>query len=84
MAGWMGFRPGAGACRFLCEAGRRDHLSLFSMIRRRVPGTEWSRNHGWGSPLVAHARGFLCPEGRKDLVLAQDPRRHIGGAGRHR
>src|ERR1035438_4264647 len=41
MAGWMGFRPGAGA------------------------------------------RGFLCSQGRKDLVFAQDPRRHIGGAGRH-
>jgi hypothetical protein len=32
---------------------------------------------------VAPARGFLCSTGWRDLVFTQDPRRHIGSAGRH-
>jgi hypothetical protein len=35
-----------------------------------------------GTRPVAPARGFWCAAGWKDLVLTQDPRRHIGSAGR--
>jgi hypothetical protein len=82
MAGWMGFRPGACACRFLCAAGteRPYDPALFDqsgeLVRKRHRIEEGAS--------IAHVRGFLCPSGRKDLVFAQDPRRHIGGAGRHR
>jgi hypothetical protein len=33
IAGWMEFRPGAGACRFLCPAGRRNHTIPPSLTR---------------------------------------------------